>query len=227
MDEILSRWSLYTDGLNYQIDDEVTKRTLFGGMKTTLEMLLDRGYVIDEILSHWSSYTDVLITAHVAEQLVVVFLVNDIERSNNVKDVKMGVKDLRNYLKIVKQMVVDMEMASGRIILLHRTTLTSFSKTIIDQHRWGHEDGIIMEAWNLHAIQRNITRHRYVPTHRLMTPEERAKFLENNTVSNLPKHSVDDCISRYYWFKPDDLIYVYRTIGNLTPKEVAKIVKKI
>lgn len=66
------------------------------------------------------------------------------------------------------------------------------------------------EFFYFDELQYNITKHRYVPLHEKLSPEEKNNFKERFGLK-IPIIKVTDPVSRFYNFKKGDIIRVYRS----------------
>lgn len=179
---------------------------------TIREMLADRGYTIPEPRMPVEEFQALLdkdddddyfisFTKHVpgeSDWVMQIFFVTE-EKFGP----KMGKNEAQTFVDKMRKTGVQ-----ASIMVLHNIKLTSYAIAKMDEQRptyW-------MEAFPSSMLQINITRHRYVPTHRLLTKAEQETILQkySATVDQLQKISQDDRISRYFAAKPGQVFEITR-----------------
>lgn len=165
------------------------------------EMLVDRGYhltYVDRSLTQNESYC--IKATHTDDQQWMLVFLNDEEKVN------IG--------SIKERIVVMNKEAATRCILVYRSSVTSTAKKSIDTL------DCKIELFGLHELQLNITKHRLVPRHVRVTPDEK-KLLDASYKGKLPQILTTDAVSRYYAFTRGEYIRIHRKDGS----KVYRVVK--
>ncbi|XP_057798315.1 DNA-directed RNA polymerases II and IV subunit 5A-like [Salvia miltiorrhiza] len=187
-------------------EEEITR--LFRTMKTLLHMLRDRGYVVtdDEIGMTKAEFIDKYGHNMKREDLMLI----KVMRNNSAHQIyvffpdeaKVGAATVRT---LVNRMVQD---NVTRAILVAQQKLTSFAQNAI------HEvfSKLHLEVFQEAELLVNINQHVLVPTHQVLTPEEKKTLLERYTVKDtqLPRIQMSDPIARYHGLKRGDVVKIIR-----------------
>ena len=108
-------------------------------------------------------------------------------------DEKVGVKPLKTYCTRMKDENV------LRAIIVVRGNLTPFARQAVKEMA---VHGYRMEYFRDAELLVDITEHRLVPEHSVLTPQEKQELLERYRLkpSQLPRIQMTDPIARYYMF---------------------------
>lgn len=182
---------------------------LFRVRKTCLKMLLKRGYIVDENEINMSTedfrvkFGDepsrdsltILVekTDDASDQLFVFFPAED----------RVGVKTLKTYCTRMK------EESVFRGIVVVKETLTGSAKQAVKEMTF---HGYRMEYFRDAELLVDITEHRLVPEHVVLTPQQKQELLERYRLvpSQLPKIQVSDPVARYLGLQFHQVVKIIR-----------------
>lgn len=187
--------------------------SLYKSYTVVTEMLKDRGYTqwyhtdpsdrkkllnksMDETLS--VIYFNAVIK--IKDYKIIFQKENDTElqlffvivESSNADAQNLGKKTFSAYKKQIEANKVD-----AAILVLSGCKLTSHTKKDILLMK----PSVNVECWDLQKLQYNVTKHKIVPKHTLLTDEEKETFLQKYSsckLDKLPKISAEDPVSLYY-----------------------------
>ena len=111
-------------------------------------------------------------------------------------------------------MIVAAHLSVNHIYIIYKDRITPIARTLIK--KCVDSEQLYIETICITNLAYNITKHRLVPKHTLVIE----KTINNTTRKQLPKLSHTDPISRYYDFRPGDLIQVTRKSKFSQGKEV-------
>jgi DNA-directed RNA polymerases I, II, and III subunit RPABC1 len=193
--------------------DELTR--LFRVRRTICELLQERKYnVSDENLNmtienfrdNYSrdgnidrigmrvSVSMIRRTAEDPEESIMVFFADEM---------KLGVKPIKEYQEQLT--------ANGikRCIVVIRSGITPLAKKAMDTYK---DFGTIMELFKEEELLVNITKHKLVPKHTLLMPDEKKALLAKYKLkeTQLPRIIMGDPISRYYGLRKGDVVKIER-----------------
>ncbi|KAG6419822.1 hypothetical protein SASPL_116334 [Salvia splendens] len=156
-------------------EDEV--RRLFRAMKTVLQMLRDRGYVVtdDEIAMTMEGFTAKYGHNMKREDLMLVKAKRDSGEQIYVffpDEAKVGAKTIRTLICRMNDDNVT------RAILVSQQNLTPFAKKMIKEVAKKFQVEVFQEA----ELLVNIHHHELVPPHQVLTAEEKTTLLARYTV---------------------------------------------
>jgi len=167
------------------------------------EMLSDRGYLNIE------SKEDLCIIArNNQDKRIIVYF---------VESVKVSVKKMKS----IKDMIQNDHFGFHALILVYKSTITSFAKQFITTD----VDGLLVQVFSEKELCFNITKHKLVPKHELMTDTEKHDTLSEykTKLKNYPNILCNDPVSKYYGFVPGNLIKITRkspTVGTFVSYRV-------
>ena len=118
-------------------------------------------------------------------------------------DDKVGVKTLKVYCSKMKEANVT------RAIVVVKEKLTSFAKAAVkEMSNFNYR----MEFFRDAELLVDITEHKLVPQHVLLTSEQKVQLLERYRLkpSQLPRIQVTDPIARYYGLKHHQVVKIIR-----------------
>ena len=128
---------------------------------------------------------------------------------------KVGVKTLRRVRSECRA------AGAARLLLVTREGLTHFAARELLA-----DDGLVVEIFRKAELSFNVTKHRLVPPHRLLSPAERARVLAELgcKAAQLPKLRESDRVARYYGWTSGAVVRIDRAIGTLEPEVVFRVV---
>lgn len=71
-----------------------------------------------------------------------------------------------------------------------------------------------IQVFHIKELLFNITKHKYVPKHTILTEDEKKKFTEIYNITDIAKIKVNDRVCRYYFAKIGDIIKIIRPSNN-------------
>mmetsp|Transcript_9646 Transcript_9646/g.15567 ORF Transcript_9646/g.15567 Transcript_9646/m.15567 type:complete len:122 (-) Transcript_9646:184-549(-) len=94
-----------------------------------------------------------------------------------------------------------------RAIIVYQVSITSLVKQGIEESKNYHFE-TFMEA----ELLVNITKHRYVPRHQVLSSKEKATLLKKYHLkeTQLPRMQRADAIARFYGLRPGQVVKIYR-----------------
>lgn len=182
---------------------------LYRVRKTCLKMLSNRGYIVPD--EHINMSTDEFkykfgddpsresLTILVekaddsSDSLIVFFPVDD----------KVGVKPIKTYSERMKEQNV------MKAIIVVKVSLTPFCKQAIKEMV---QRGFRFEYFRDAELLIDITEHKLVPQHQVLTPQEKKELLNRYKLkpSQLPRIQVVDPVARYYGLSPGQVVKIVR-----------------
>ena len=182
---------------------------LFRVRKTCLKMLAKRGYVVPE--EHINLSTDEF-RARYGEDPSRELLTLLVEKADDPSDQlfvffpideKVGVKPIKNCCQRMKEQNVK------RAIIVVKVNLTSFSKQAIREMA---QRGDRIEYFKESELLVDITEHKLVPEHIVLTPEEKKNLLARYRLkpSQLPRIQVQDPVARYFGLVVGQVVKIVR-----------------
>ena len=170
------------------------------------EMLTDRRYTAVRSIGHGTDPLLVCSCRDVKGDACFVYF---------TQEPKVGVKTMRRVRSECRA------AGAARLILVTRDGLTHFAAR--EQQA---DDGLAVEIFRKSELSFNVTTHRQVPPHRLLSPQERLRVLATLgcKASALPKLRESDRVARYYGWTAGSVVRIDRTIGTLEPEVVFRVV---
>ena len=188
---------------------------LFRIRRTLLKMLKKRSYVVDaaqlamtprgfvDQFGDQPKRNDLTILAEHetdAEDQLFVFLPDDD---------KVGVKTIKQYCEMMK------EASVSHAILVVKQGVTPFAKTALQEMASTY----LIEHFRDAELLVDVTEHRLVPAHALLSPEDRQALLDRYKLraEQLPRIQRTDPVARYYGLKVGDVVKIVRpseTVGR-------------
>ena len=181
---------------------------LFRIRRTLLKMLKKRSYVVDaaqlamtprgfvDQFGDQPKRNDLTILAEHetdAEDQLFVFLPDDD---------KVGVKTIKQYCEMMK------EASVSHAILVVKQGVTPFAKTALQEMASTY----LIEHFRDAELLVDVTAHRLVPAHALLSPEARQALLDRYKLraEQLPRIQRTDPVARYYGLKVGDVVKIVR-----------------
>jgi len=118
-------------------------------------------------------------------------------------DEKVGVKPIKTYCQRMK------EQSVLRAIIIVKVNLTPFSKQAIKEMA---QRGYKMEYFRDAELLVDITEHKLVPEHVVLTPQEKKELLTRYRLkpSQLPRIQVQDPVARYFGLTVGQVVKIVR-----------------
>ena len=115
---------------------------------------------------------------------------------------KVGVKEIKEVSERMK------EESVARAILVVAQSLTPFARSVVADMQGKQAMEVFTEA----ELLVNVTRHALVPSHRVLSPEEKATLLARYKVkeSQLPRIQLSDPVARYYGLQRGEVVRIVR-----------------
>lgn len=182
---------------------------MFRVHKTCKKMLKNRGYdVSDEEIN----MTIEQFKARYTEKPSRESLFFKVEKTEDVEDKifvffpedeKVGVKPIKNY---AQQM---MDENVKRAIIVVKVNLTPFAKTAVKEMSLR---GYKVEYFRDAELLVDITEHRLVPKHEVLSKEQQKELLDRYRLkpSQLPRIQITDPIARYYGLQHHQVVKIIR-----------------
>ena len=181
---------------------------LFRIRRTLLKMLKKRSYVVDaaqlamtprgfvDQFGDQPKRNDLTILAEHetdAEDQLFVFLPDDD---------KVGVKTIKQYCEMMK------EASVSHAILVVKQGVTPFAKTALQEMASTY----LIEHFRDAELLVDVTEHRLVPAHALLSPEDRQALLDRYKLraEQLPRIQRTAPVARYYGLKVGDVVKIVR-----------------
>uniref|UniRef100_A0A6U3AN53 DNA-directed RNA polymerases I, II, and III subunit RPABC1 n=2 Tax=Lotharella globosa TaxID=91324 RepID=A0A6U3AN53_9EUKA len=186
-------------------NDELEK--LFRVRKTVLEMLMARGYMVpdDDKNMELKEFKDKFRGS--ARDILKVFAYKDRDDPASRifvfwnDDKKLNRQSLTSYEQRMTHHKVT------RAIIVVQNQITTVAKTVIENYNKFRIE-VFMEG----ELLVNITKHRYVPTHQVLTEKEKQALLTKYHLkeTQLPRMQLSDPISRFYGLDRGQVVKIYR-----------------
>jgi len=183
---------------------------VFRVWKTLLSLLRNRGYAINEEdigLNKDAFDRRFIRNGGVAKDLlgIKVAKANEPEQKLMVKwtdGAKVGVHPIRGFYEELK----DQDVQRG--ILVVETSVSPFAKQAMLSFRPNH----IMESFSYAELKFDITTHKMVPHHKILSKKEKASLLEKLGVreTQLPRMQTSDPVARYYGLERGTVVEITR-----------------
>ena len=119
------------------------------------------------------------------------------------KEAKVGVKKIKDYAEKMKE--ADVKSA----IIVVRTALTAFAKSALQEV---FAPKFLIEQFQEQELLVNITEHNLVPSHEVLSQEEKETLLRRYRVkeTQLPQIQHADPIARYYGLQRGEVVRITR-----------------
>ena len=177
--------------------------------RTVLEMLADRRYSVDglEDMSDERFREKFVAEGRVQRERMVIttFLLGQSADSSRMMvffnaEEKLGTKQTESLVDTMKEKGVrrGIVVCHGEIT---KAVFTSASRA-----------GVELEFFRESELITNITKHQLVPTHVVLSPEEKKALLDKYHLKDvqLPRILRDDAVARYYGLKHGDVVKIIR-----------------
>ena len=170
------------------------KTRIMSSVQTTCkELLTSRGYVVDD-----EDDNQIMGSKNEEDHICIFFAKNSV----NVKTVEGFISSMNND-----------NLKKG--IVVYYGKITPYAKNVIESSK-----DVTIELFSERELRFNITKHSYVPKHELVLPTDEHFSDVVKISSKLPKILQSDPISRFYGFKPKDIIRVTRKDNSISYRTV-------
>ena len=115
---------------------------------------------------------------------------------------KFNVSMIEHVMKTLN----DLAASSG--IIVYRGSITPFARRVTSME----DSEVALELFHSDELQFNVTKHRYVPPHESVSPEEAIK-IKKKYGTKLAVLLTTDPVARFYAFRKGDIIRVTRKCG--------------
>jgi DNA-directed RNA polymerases I, II, and III subunit RPABC1 len=177
--------------------------------KTCLKMLSKRGYMVDEASINMTTdqFKQKFGDNPTGEALTILAEKVD-DPADQIfvffpEEEKVGVKPLKTYYKRMQ----DENVTRGIIVV--KVSMTPFSKTAMKELAMR---GFRMETFNYGELLVDITEHKLVPEHIVLTEQQKLELLDRYRLkpSQLPRIQITDPIARYFGLKQQQVVKIIR-----------------
>ena len=117
---------------------------------------------------------------------------------------KFGVDRLTEYISVMNDMNIN-----HCIVIYDNGVTPAANKVLYDTSE------IVIELFNYKELRYNITKHRLVPQHAKLSPND-AKIFKKKYGNNFSIMFTTDPISRFYRYKKGDIIKIYRLDNTIS-----------
>eukprot|EP01039_Chlorochromonas_danica_P006700 gene6700-7407_t len=182
---------------------------MFRVRKTCLKMLSKRGYIVDEnALQMTTDQFRQKFGENPSRDSLTVLAEKADDPSDQIfvffpEDEKVGVKPIKVYCQRMKDENV------SRAIIVVKINLTPFAKTAVKEMSLR---GYRVEYFRDAELLVDITEHKLVPEHIVLTNQQKLELLERYRLkpSQLPRIQLADPIARYYGLKHHQVVKIIR-----------------
>lgn len=184
---------------------------LWRSLKTTIEMIGDRGYKIDEdlpTLEEFIEMHDDTSIEEVKKQMTTIFKKEKVGPIAAFWKNSLGNNDIQEIYESMKQMDVK------KAVVIYVNKITPTAATALRHLR---VQKIIIDSFSEAEMQYNVSRHEEVPRHIICTAAKKAKILEDYsvTVEQLPQIKTTDPQVRYWGAVKGQLIKIMRKSDSI------------
>ncbi|KAJ1979932.1 DNA-directed RNA polymerases II 24 kDa polypeptide (RNA polymerase II subunit 5) [Dimargaris cristalligena] len=178
--------------------------------RTIHEMMSDRGYLVgqSELTMPLEQFQQAHAPGGKVDRTTLTFLVQKRDDPSDQifvffpDDTSLGVAPIRKYC----ERMISQNVQKG--VVIYVKNLTSAAVKIMDQMRDKYRFEFFKEA----ELMVNITRHRLVPKHEILTPEEKRTLLHRYRLkeTQLPRIQNTDPVARYYGLDRGQVVKITR-----------------
>lgn len=177
------------------------------------EMLTDRKIDISNLESYSEDEIEILISASNTSgtkngNIFQVKVNNDIKIIYHMKS-KFIKNDLKKFLSTIEK-----DEEYKHIIFIFKEKINNNN----DKNIKDLLEGVTYELFPIKNLLFNITKHSYVPKHELLSTDEANDIMQKYSIKNKSQFPIilkSDPVSRYYDFKPGQLIKIYRSSTSI------------
>ena len=197
---------------------------LFLSRPIILELIEDRGYDTQAYSNFTAEEIEIMfksVSTKTAELSVL-----DIQLTNKNKNkiiIKYNLSPrirVSNIINLTETLLEENLSEGDTLIIIIRDSLSSddaleeYFKQVYNEHK------IFCQYFWINALTFNLTQHEMVPTHEIISDDEKALLIKNLQITNLDKLPVikkNDPVAKYYGMKEGDVCKITRkseTAGN-------------
>jgi DNA-directed RNA polymerase I, II, and III subunit RPABC1 len=189
------------------LEKEASK--MFRVRKTCFKLLSKRGYIVDDTSLNLTTdqFKSKYGESPSRENLTIL-----VEKADDPtdqlfvffpEDEKVGVKPIKTYCQRMKDENV------SRAIIVVKVSLTPFAKTAVKEMALR---GYRVEYFRDSELLVDITEHKLVPEHIVLTDQQKLELLERYRLkpSQLPRIQITDPIARYYGLRHHQVVKIIR-----------------
>lgn len=162
-------------------------------LKVLAEMIADREYKLEYVDEDFTNDRPYCVKGVNPKHTILCFL---------CEDDKLNIQGIKDRISIMNKEDAD------KCIIVYKNNVTSSAKKSIETLEYE------FELFSVNELQLNITKHRLVPKHEKVTPQEKQE-LDKNYKGKLPIILSSDAISRYYAFQKGEYVRITRKDGSI------------
>lgn len=182
---------------------------MFRVRRTCLKMLQKRGYIIDDDSLNMNAEDFRLkFGENPSRESMTILAEKSDDAADQIfiffpEDEKVGVKPIKTYCQRMKDESV------STAILVVKIALTPFAKTAVKEMA---QRGYRVEYFRDAELLVDITEHKLVPEHIVLTEQQKKELLERYRLkpSQLPRIQITDPIARYFGLKHGQVVKIIR-----------------
>mmetsp|Transcript_47235 Transcript_47235/g.78360 ORF Transcript_47235/g.78360 Transcript_47235/m.78360 type:complete len:214 (-) Transcript_47235:137-778(-) len=188
-------------------DEELSK--FFKAWKTVNQMLRDRGYLIedDDLNKSFDEFRS-MYDEYGTRSRFKIYAVHQDDGNDNIliffpEEEKLGVPTIKEVCKTME----DNEVSKGIIVM--KVEVTAFARRALDKVSGKCQ----IETFKQSELMINITKHKLVPQHEILSDKEKKKLLEKyklNSEHQLPKIQKNDPVARYFGAQKSQVFKITR-----------------
>jgi len=141
------------------------------------------------------------------EEIIEPFCIRG-RKGNDVILCFLSNEDKLNIQGIKDRISVMNRESSKRCVIVYRSSVTSSAKKSLETLEYD------FELFSMNELQINITKHRLVPRHTIVTDSEKEE-LDSKYKGKLPSILQNDAVCRYYAFQKGDYVRITRKNGAI------------
>lgn len=115
---------------------------------------------------------------------------------------KLNIQGIKDRISVMNR------EGSTRCVIVYRSSVTSSAKKSLETLEYD------FELFSMNELQLNITKHRLVPRHTIVTDSEKEE-LDSKYKGKLPSILQNDAVCRYYAFQKGDYVRITRKNGAI------------
>ena len=193
-------------------EDETTRSRfrLYRVRRTVLQILRDRGYMVDatDVEESEEDFFEKYTPSPQRDMLTLLVQKRD-DPTEQIfvfwpTDPKVGVKPIKRFMERMNEEDVK------RAILVVQQNLTAFARQALAEIQTA--EGMLIEQFQEGELLVSITEHVLVPTHEVLTKEEKAGLLKKYRLkkAQLPRIQLTDPVARYYGLVRGQVVKIVR-----------------
>ena len=154
------------------------------------EMMNDRGYYFSK-----NEDDNIIYTTSDKNKNTVIIFINDKKNITNKK---------------IYKYVSDYNTENNNIILV--VTFIDINENL--PSKYNNYETSTLQVFHIKNLLFNITKHKYVPKHTILTKDEEKALNNMYNIENIAKMKVSDPVCRYYFAKSGDIMKITRLSNN-------------